>query len=107
MPRRYSSSFWTSTTGGPETTARRNLEANARAALGWIETAATADGDGYVEYRVATPRAGWSTNAGRTVGTRSSPPTAAWQRADRACEIQGYVYDAQRRSARFARAVWR
>ncbi len=83
------------------------LEANARAALAWIEKSGDADGDGYVEYECRNSTTGlvnqcWkdSWNSIQFAdGTLARGPVAT-------CEIQGYVYDAQRRSARLAREVW-
>jgi glycogen debranching enzyme len=83
------------------------LEPHARAALAWIEDSGDADGDGYVEYACRNPATGlanqcWkdSWNAIQFAdGTLARGPIAT-------CEIQGYVYDARRRSARLARAVW-
>lgn len=83
------------------------LEPNARAALAWIDESGDRDGDGYVEYECRNPTTGlvnqcWkdSWNAIQSAdGTLARGPIAT-------CEIQGYVYDAQRRSARLAREVW-
>ena len=85
----------------------RALEPNARAALAWIEDSGDRDGDGYVEYERRNPVSGlinqcWkdSWNSIQFAdGTLAHGPIAT-------CEIQGYVYDAQRRSARLAREVW-
>ena len=85
----------------------RALEVNARAALAWIEESGDLDGDGYVEYEGRNPSTGlvnqcWkdSWNSIQFAdGTLARGPIAT-------CEIQGYVYDAQRRSARLAREVW-
>jgi glycogen debranching enzyme len=85
----------------------RALESNARAALAWIEDSGDRDGDGYVEYECRNPATGllnqcWkdSWNSIQFAdGTLAQGPIAT-------CEIQGYVYDAQRRSARLAREVW-
>ena len=85
----------------------RRLEAHARAALKWIVESGDADGDGYVEYERRNPTTGlvnqcWkdSWNALQFAdGTLAQGPIAT-------CEIQGYVYDAQRRAARLAREVW-
>jgi glycogen debranching enzyme len=87
----------------------RKLEQPARAAIEWMDGPADQDGDGWLEYR-----------------KRSSSPTAldnhCWKDSDdsmrfadgrlaeppiASCEIQGYAYDARRRSARLARTVWR
>ena len=85
----------------------RDLEPNARAALAWIETSGDLDGDGYVEYECRNLTTGlvnqcWkdSWNSMQFAdGTLAQGPIAT-------CEIQGYVYDAQRRCARLAREVW-
>ena len=85
----------------------RALESNARAALAWIEASGDLDGDGYVEYECRNRSTGlvnqcWkdSWNSIQFAdGTLARGPIAT-------CEIQGYVYDAQRRSARLAREVW-
>jgi glycogen debranching enzyme len=85
----------------------RELEPNARAALAWIADSGDLDGDGYVEYQRRNPTTGlinqcWkdSWNSIQFAdGRLAQGPIAT-------CEIQGYVYDAQRRSARLAREVW-
>ena len=85
----------------------RALEPNARAALVWIEDSGDADGDGYVEYACRNPATGLVNQCWKDSwdsiqfadGTLARGPIAT-------CEIQGYVYDAQRRSARLAREVW-
>ena len=85
----------------------RELEPNARAALAWIADSGDRDGDGYVEYERRNAITGlvnqcWkdSWNSIQFAdGRLAQGPIAT-------CEIQGYVYDAQRRSARLAREVW-
>ena len=85
----------------------RDLESNARAALAWIEDSGDADGDGYVEYECRNPTTGLANQCWKDSwdsmqfadGTLAQGPIAT-------CEIQGYVYDAQRRCARLAREVW-
>jgi glycogen debranching enzyme len=85
----------------------RELESHARAALAWIETSGDPDGDGFVEYERRNVASGlvnqcWkdSWNSIQFAdGTLAHGPIAT-------CEIQGYAYDAQRRSARLAREVW-
>jgi glycogen debranching enzyme len=85
----------------------RALEPNARAALAWIEDSGDADGDGYVEYACRNPATGLVNQCWKDSwdsiqfadGTLARGPIAT-------CEIQGYVYDARRRSARLAREVW-
>ncbi len=83
------------------------LEDNARAALAWIDDSGDADGDGYVEYARRNEVAGLVNQCWKDSwdaiqfadGTLARGPIAT-------CEIQGYVYDARRRSARLAREVW-
>lgn len=83
----------------------RDLEPSARAALSWIVDS-TNDG-GYVDYACRNLTTGlinqcWkdSWNAIQCAdGRLARGPIAT-------CEIQGYVYDAQRRCARLAREVW-
>jgi glycogen debranching enzyme len=85
----------------------RELEPNARAALAWIDGSGDADGDGYVEYECRNPRTGLVNQCWKDSwdsiqfadGHLARGPIAT-------CEIQGYVYDAQRRCARLAREVW-
>jgi glycogen debranching enzyme len=85
----------------------RTLEPHARAALDWIEDSGDADGDGYVEYARRNPATGLVNQCWKDSwdaiqfadGTLARGPIAT-------CEIQGYVYDARRRSARLAREVW-
>ncbi|HUC01107.1 MAG TPA: glycogen debranching N-terminal domain-containing protein [Solirubrobacterales bacterium] len=85
----------------------RALEPNARAALNWIEDSGDRDGDGYVEYQCRNLQTGlvnqcWkdSWNSIQFAdGSLAQGPIAT-------SEIQGYVYDAQIRSARLAREVW-
>jgi glycogen debranching enzyme len=85
----------------------RDLEVHARAALDWIEHSGDADGDGYVEYQRRNLTTGlinqcWKDSWDSVQfadGKLARGPIAT-------CEIQGYVYDALRRSARLAREVW-
>lgn len=85
----------------------RELEPNARAALAWIEESGDADGDGYVEYECRNHTSGLVNQCWKDSwdsmqfadGTLARGPIAT-------CEIQGYVYDAERRCARLAREVW-
>jgi glycogen debranching enzyme len=85
----------------------RALEGHARAALAWIEGSGDPDGDGYVEYERRNLTSGLMNQCWKDSwdsmqfadGTLAEGPIAT-------CEIQGYAYDAQRRSARLAREVW-
>jgi glycogen debranching enzyme len=85
----------------------RKFEAEAKAALGWIDEYGDRDGDGYVEYERRNKETGienqcwkdsWDSIA-FSDGTLAPTPIAT-------CEIQGYVYDAKRRCARLAREFW-
>lgn len=86
----------------------KKFEAEARAALRWIDEYGDRDGDGYVEYERRTEGPGtienqcWKDSWDSIMfsnGTLASYPIAT-------CEIQGYVYDAKRRCARLARDFW-
>src|SRR6476620_2250236 len=85
----------------------RDLEREARAAVAWIDNYGDRDGDGYVEYERRVAKTGldnqcwkdsWDSIAFAD-GTIAPTPRAT-------CEIQGYVYDAKRSTARLAREVW-
>jgi glycogen debranching enzyme len=85
----------------------KKFEAEARAALRWIDEYGDRDKDGYVEYERRNKETGienqcwkdsWDSIA-FSDGTLATFPTAT-------CEIQGYVYDAKRRCARLARDFW-
>jgi glycogen debranching enzyme len=85
----------------------RDLKEPAMRALGWIDSFADRDGDGFVEYERRTARGlenqSWkdSFDSQRfSDGTIARPPIAP-------CEVQGYIYDAKRRTAELAREVWR
>lgn len=84
-----------------------SLENEARAAITWIDKYGDRDGDGYIEYERRNP-AGlenqcWK-DSGDSIafrdGTLATTPRAT-------CELQGYAYDAKRRTARLAREVWK
>lgn len=85
----------------------RKFEAEARAALRWIDEYGDRDGDGYVEYERRNKETGiknqcWKDSWDSILfsdGALASFPIAT-------CEIQGYVYDAKRRCARLARKFW-
>lgn len=85
----------------------RSLEAEARAALHWIDKYGDRDGDGYVEYERRNKEHGIENQCWKdswdsirfSDGSIASTPIAT-------CEIQGYVYDAKRRAARLAREFW-
>ena len=84
----------------------RRLEANARAAIAWIEGPGDPDGDGYLEYATRSAKGlrnqGWKDSWNAILfadGQLADPPIAL-------CEVQGYAYDARNRAARLARLVW-
>jgi glycogen debranching enzyme len=85
----------------------RALEPNARAALRWIDEFGDRDGDGYVEYERRNVSSGLANQSWKDSwnsmlfddGTLAATPIAP-------SEVQGYVYDAKRRTARLAREVW-
>lgn len=85
----------------------RGLKDPALKALEWIDRDGDRDGDGFVEYERRTDRGldnqSWkdSWDSQRFAdGRLAKPPIAP-------CEVQGYVYDAKRRTAELAREVWR
>jgi glycogen debranching enzyme len=85
----------------------RELKDPALRALEWIDRYGDLDGDGFVEYRRRSGRGlenqSWkdSWDSQRfTDGRLAAAPIAP-------CEVQGYVYDAKRRTAELAREVWR
>jgi glycogen debranching enzyme len=85
----------------------RSLEREARNAIDWIDRHGDRDGDGYVEYERRNKETGlenqcWKDSPESIAfadGTVASAPRAT-------CELQGYTYDAKRRTARLARQVW-
>ena len=85
----------------------RELEPNARAALAWIADSGDRDGDGYVEYERRNATTGLINQCWKDSWNSIQFADGRLARGPIAtCEIQGYVYDAQRRSARLARKVW-
>jgi glycogen debranching enzyme len=86
-----------------DTALARELEPNARAALGWLD----GFGDGYLSYDCRNPASGivnqcWKDSpiSMRFADGRTAVAPIA------VCEAQGYAYDARRRCARLARDVW-
>lgn len=85
----------------------RDLKEPALRALAWIDRWGDLDGDGFVEYHRRSQRGlenqSWKDSGNSQAfhdGHLAEPPIAP-------CEVQGYVYDAKRRLAEIARAVWR
>jgi glycogen debranching enzyme len=83
------------------------LREPAMRALRWIDEFGDLDGDGFVEYKRRSERGlinqSWKDSGDSqrfADGRLAEPPIAP-------CEVQGYVYDAKRRTAELAREVWR
>jgi glycogen debranching enzyme len=83
----------------------RELWPAALACLQWIDSHGDLDADGYVEYRRRSPvgldNQGWKDSFDAVVhpdGELAQPPIAL-------VEVQGYVYDAKRRTAALARSL--
>src|SRR3954470_20734348 len=84
-----------------------SLKAPALAALQWIDRYGDRDGDGFVEYHRRSEHGlenqSWKDSGDSQRfhdGSLAQSPIAP-------CEVQGYVYDAKRRTAELAREVWR
>jgi glycogen debranching enzyme len=85
----------------------RRLEPNVRAALQWIDRHGDRDGDGYVEYERRNAETGLENQCWKDSWDSIAFADGSLAPTPRAtCEIQGYVYDAKRRVARLARAVY-
>jgi glycogen debranching enzyme len=85
----------------------RELREPALRALAWIDEYGDRDGDGFVEYKRRTPR-GLENQAWKDSGDSMRFSDGSLARAPIApVEVQGYVYDAKRRTAELAREVWR
>ena len=85
----------------------RRLREPAMLALRWLDEWGDRDGDGFVEYEKRSPHGldnqSWKDSGDSQLfsdGRMAEPPIAP-------AEVQGYVYDAKRRTAELARAVWR
>src|SRR5436853_4503895 len=85
----------------------RELKEPALKALAWIDDWGDRDGDGFVEYERRTPR-GLENQSWKDSGDSQRFADGTIARAPIApAEVQGYVYDAKRRTAELAREVWR
>ena len=85
----------------------RRLEPNARAALTWIDEYGDRDRDGYVEYERRNTDSGLENQCWKDSWNSILFADGSLAKLPRAtCELQGYVYDARRRTARLARDVW-
>ena len=85
----------------------RDLRGPALRALEWMDEHADSTGDGFVDYRKRSSHGldnqSWKDSHDSQLfhdGRAASTPIAP-------CEVQGYVYDAKRRTAELAREVWR
>ncbi|GAB1692921.1 glycogen debranching N-terminal domain-containing protein [Krasilnikovia sp. M28-CT-15] len=86
----------------------RELEPAARAAVRWMEEFGDRDGDGFIEYAPRNPDTGLVNHCWKDSWNSILHPDGRLASLPRAtCEIQGYAYDARRRTARLAREVWR
>jgi glycogen debranching enzyme len=84
-----------------------DLQEHALRALTWIDEYGDRDGDGFVEYERRTPR-GLANQSWKDSGDSQRFADGRLARTPIApCEVQGYVYDAKRRTAELARVVWR
>ncbi|HEY8947162.1 MAG TPA: glycogen debranching N-terminal domain-containing protein [Polyangiaceae bacterium] len=85
----------------------RALEIPVRDAVEWIDRYGDGDSDGYIEYARRNAETGLENQCWKdswdsiafSDGTLASLPRAT-------CELQGYAYDAKRRTARLARLVY-
>jgi glycogen debranching enzyme len=85
----------------------RDLREPAMRALKWIDEFGDLDGDGFVEYKRRSER-GLVNQSWKDSGDSQRFHDGRFAEAPIApCEVQGYVYDAKRRTAELAREVWR
>jgi glycogen debranching enzyme len=83
------------------------LEPAARAALRWVEEYGDPDGDGFIEYDSRNAKTGLVNQCWKDSWNSIVHPDGRLAKLPRAtCEIQGYAYDARRRTARLARECW-
>jgi glycogen debranching enzyme len=86
----------------------RSLEAEARAALNWIDQYADLMGNGYISYKRRNEKTGLENQCWKDSWDSISYRDGRLPGFPRAtCELQGYAYDAKVRGARLARLVWR
>jgi glycogen debranching enzyme len=84
-----------------------SLQREVRAAITWIDRYGDRDGDGYVEYERRNKETGLENQCWKDSWDSIAFADGQLAPTPRAtCEIQGYVYDAKRRTARLARDVW-
>ncbi len=86
----------------------RELEAEARAALNWIDEYADLQGTGYIWYKRRNEQTGLENQCWKDSWDSISFRDGRLPGFPRAtCELQGYAYDAKLRGARLARLVWK
>jgi glycogen debranching enzyme len=86
----------------------RELEVEARAALGWIDRFADLQGNGYVSYKRRNEETGLENQCWKDSWDSISFSDGRLPGFPRAtCELQGYAYDAKVRGARLARLFWK
>jgi glycogen debranching enzyme len=86
----------------------RELEHEARAALGWIDMYADLLGNGYVWYQRRNEKTGLENQCWKDSWDSISYRDGRLPGFPRAtCELQGYAYDAKQRGARLARLIWK
>ena len=85
----------------------RELEAPARAALKWVRESGDLNEDGFIWYATRNPDTGMANQCWKDSDNSIVYPDGRLAPLPRAtCEIQGYAYDARRRTARLAREIW-
>jgi glycogen debranching enzyme len=85
----------------------QELQHEARAAIRWIDESGDRDGDGYIEYERRNPETGLENQCWKDSWDSIAFADGSLAPTPRAtCELQGYAYDAKRRTARLAREVW-
>ncbi|SCL44159.1 Glycogen debranching enzyme (alpha-1,6-glucosidase) [Micromonospora citrea] len=85
----------------------RSVEHEARAAIDWINEYADLTGSGYISYQRRNTRNGLENQCWKDSWDGISYRDGRLPGFPRAtCELQGYAYDAKRRTARLAREVW-
>lgn len=85
----------------------RSLEPAARAAVDWLDHFSDSNHDGFVDYQTRNPTHGLVNQCWKDSWNSIVHPDGSLAALPRAtCELQGYAYDARRRTARLARQVW-
>jgi glycogen debranching enzyme len=85
----------------------RELWPAALAALGWLDEHADRTPGGFIRYRTRNPEYGLVNHCWKDSDNSVVHPDGSLAALPRAtCELQGYAYDARRRTARLARTIW-